>query len=166
MNTKTLYLSSTNSSLYDVSEELELEDHTNFIIDLSKIYNKILPSFIKIDWGDGTDSEMYDNDMYILDRKEANAFSYIPAFSKTYSHEYYPSSTSLYLNLSAQVLINYVNGDFYWNIIPIKVRTYDYFESLLDVKLEKNLLLPTYPEKTKIFMKEAKNGYLLQLQED
>jgi hypothetical protein len=166
MNTRTLILSSSSSNLQIVNDKVALDDHTSLFLNISKLFDKVIPLYMEIDWGDGSNIELYENDMYVIDRKDVNALTYSPIFSKIYNHEYYPSDKALYKNLSAQILVNYANGGKYWNVIPIEIRSYDFFESLLDVKLENIAIVPNYPEKNKYFLKESKNGYLIELQGD
>lgn len=163
MNNYNLTLESSSSSLSAILDETVLQDHTTLSLDVSGIFDKIIPLYLKIDWGDGS-SEIHDNDIYVIDRKDVNALSYSPIFSKVYKHEYYPSENSLYKSLSAQILIGYSDGGYNWTVIPIKIRTYDYFESIYDLELQNIAIIPTYPEKIEYSLVEKKNNYLLQLQ--
>jgi hypothetical protein len=119
-----------------------MDDNTIFTIDLSDITETVLPTYVKIDWGDGVVEDFNENNIYDKSRENINIFKFSPLLTNLYKHEYTPSSTSLYKNLSAQVLINYSNGDMSWFVIPIQIRTYDYFEAVGDVKLVNTNILP------------------------
>ena len=141
MNSYTLSLSSNDTNYIYYSPEIELEDNTNFSVDISKLNEKVLPIFLKIDWGDGK-TQIFNNDVFRTGRNNVNIFKYSPLLTEIYSNEYYPSETSLYKSLTAQLVVNYSNGDFSWFIIPISIRAYDYFESIYDLKLINTNILP------------------------
>jgi hypothetical protein len=141
MNSYTLSLSSNDTNYIYHSSEIELDDHTNFNVDISALSEKVLPIFLKIDWGDGR-SQTFNNDVFKTGRENINIFKYSPLLTQIYSNEYYPSETSLYKSLTAQFLVNYSNGEFSWFVIPISIRSYDYFESIYDLQLINTNILP------------------------
>ena len=141
MNTYTIYLSSSDTSTHQHLDPLVFDDFTKLNINLLGITEAILPCYLKIDWGIGGDVELYDNNVYRVGRDTVDVLRFSPIFTNTYSQEYYPSSYALYKTLSSQVLVNYSNGDNSLFVIPIKIRTYDYFESLEDLKLKNTNIL-------------------------
>jgi hypothetical protein len=142
MNTSILALSSSSTNQTEQVSLISMDDNTIFTIDLSDITETVLPTYVKIDWGDGVVEDFNENNIYDKSRENINIFKFSPLLTNLYKHEYTPSSTSLYKNLSAQVLINYSNGDMSWFVIPIQIRTYDYFEAVGDVKLVNTNILP------------------------
>ena len=141
MNTYNLTLSSSDTDYTSIVPTLYLDDHTKLILNVSRLSEKVLPIFLKVDWGDGNDN-IYDNDIYVQSRDKVNIFTISPVLTDTYFKEYYPSETSLYKSLTAQVLVDYSNGDKTWIKIPIRIRTYDYFESIYDMTLTNTNILP------------------------
>jgi len=163
MNKQTISLDSSTTSYNSILSEVILDDHSELSFNLSNVYGGVLPLYLKIDWGD-LNSEVYENDVYVVDRNDVNALTYNPVLNKTYSHEYYPSDNSLYKSLSAQILVSYSNGDYNWFIVPIKIRTHDYFESIYDMDLHSVNVIPTYPQKIEYSIVEKKNNYLVTIQ--
>jgi hypothetical protein len=139
MNTYTIALSSNTTSHIETFPEITLEDYTSMTINLEDLTTRILPIRVTIDWGDKI--EVYDKNNIYYNTSLTNNSIDRPLFGD-YSHEYPPSSSSLYKRLSAQVLVNYSNGNYSWFIIPIKIRTYDYFESIGDLSLTNTNILP------------------------
>ena len=142
MNTSILALSSTTTNQTEQVALISMDDNTTFTLDLSNVTEIVLPTYVKIDWGDGIVEDFNENNIYNNSRENINIFKFSPLLTNLYKHEYKPSSTSLYKNLSAQVLVNYSNGDVSWFIIPIQIRTYDYFEAIGDVRLINTNILP------------------------
>lgn len=62
--------------------------------------------------------------------------------NNVYDHTYYPSEKSLYRELSAQIYVEYCTGDYNWFIIPLRIRIYDYFESVYDMDLIHTNIIP------------------------
>ena len=141
MNTYSLSLTSTSSSAIVVIPEIKMEDYSQLTISLANIYERTLPIYMKIDWGDG-DVQIYNNNIY--DSAINSIIRYSPLLTNVYTKQYYPSATSLYKTLSAQLLINYSDGHYSWFIIPLKIRTYDYFDSIGDIKLQNTSIIFIY----------------------
>jgi len=141
MNSYTLTLSSPKPDYTHIVDVLNFEDYTKLRIDISNLSEKIIPINLKVDWGDGN-SELYDNDIFVNSRDQVNIFRVSPLLTKIYEKDYFPSSTALYKNLTAQISVNYSNGDVGWFIIPIAIRSYDYFESIYDLKTYNCNILP------------------------
>lgn len=163
MNTYTLSLSSPSSSYISRLDSIYFDDHTKLTLDLSNIRESIIPNYVKINWGLTVDSIIYDNDVYSSGRDDINTLRFSKVLNDTYSFEYYPSSTSLYKNLSAQVLVNYTNGDNAWFIIPIQIRTYDYFESIGDIKLINTNILPLSGNPLEYQLASTNDNQLIEL---
>lgn len=166
MNTYNLNLSSTSTSTIYRSNTLSLNDHTELILNLGGVTESIVPIYAKIDWGDGEKPVVYDNDIYRLSQDTNNLFKFSPLLNNLYKHEYYPSTYALYKNLSAQVLINYSNGDKSWFIIPIEIRTYDHIESMGDINLINSNILPLSNNPIEYQLKALKNNQIIELRGD
>jgi len=141
MTTYNLNLSSDSTSNVKMLQLINFDDITDFSISFNNMDESFIPISIQIDWGDGN-IDFYDNNVNIQDLTIVNNFNISPIFLNTYTHKYYPSINSLYKTLSGQILINYSNFDQSWVIFPIKIRTYDYFESIYDLKLVNTNILP------------------------
>ena len=144
---------------------LNFQDATTFNINF--ITKETSPTLnLEIDWGFG-EIVTIDNRVFKLYRKdsiinEINMYSYSTIFDKVYSNLYYPSTSSLYKNLTAQFLINYADGSYNLIIQPIIIRSYDYFESVYDLKLiSTNISTLTSNKKTHTFI-TSKDGYLVE----
>jgi len=113
-----------------------------------------------IDWGD-TPPEVYDISN-IYNSSNIILTSTSQPLLGTYTHEYFPSSYALYKSLFAQILVNYSNGNYCWFIIPIKIRTYDYFESIYDMTLINTNILPSERNLKEHQFITAVGGYSLE----
>jgi hypothetical protein len=163
MNSYTLQLSSNATSYTSTLPLIELDDHTMFYLDLSRLHKSIIPVFLQIDWGFG-EVLTYDNN--IFDENNSQPSNFIPLFVDSYSHEYFPSATALYLSLSAQVLVRYATGDYAWFIIPIQIRTYGFAESVGDLTLINTNILPIEENLSEHQLKTSKDGYIIELRGD
>jgi hypothetical protein len=142
MNTYTVTISSASSNVIETLPQIDLEDFTELSLNISNVYSKVIPIFIKIDWGDGVQI-LYDNDVYTTTTADTiNTSNYNTVLNTIYSSKIYPSPTTLYKNLHAQLYISYSNGDYSWFKLPISVRTNDFFESIGDLKLVNVNILP------------------------
>lgn len=138
MNTHTIFLSSSTTSTVLTASELVLFDNTTIYLNLSGITEEYIPTYLKIDWGDG-EQDTINNSIYKNYRTDSILYEvqfgkYSSLFSEEVKHVYYPSVSGRYKSLSAQVLIEYSNGDYTYFLIPIKIITADYFESVYDIK--------------------------------
>ncbi len=165
MNTYTLNLSSPTSAYIAYLPELEVDDFTRLTLDLSDINETILPVYLKIDWGFG-ETVLYDNNIYKSGSNQINIVRYSPLLTDTYSNDYYPSETALYKSLSSQVLIRYSNGDITYMVIPIRIRTYGYSESIGDLTLINTNILPIESNVSEHQLKTSVDGYILDLRGD
>ncbi len=166
MNSYTLRLSSTDTSNVSRLGELNFDDYTTLKINLQAVTETVIPLYAKIDWGTGSAPIIYDNDLYRNNRDERNLFKFSPVLNASYTYDYYPSSYALYKSLSAQVLIQYANGDNSLFIIPIKIRTFDYLESLLDVNLINSNILSDSNNSMEYQLRTLKDNQLFELRND
>jgi len=135
MNSYSLSLSTTASSGIQILPLLEMEDYSKLSLDMSQVYNKTIPIYVEIDWGDGK-KEIFDNDTYgNRIYNELLFMNYNPCLTDIHTHEYYPSETCLYKLMTLQILVKYSNGDVTYFQMPIKIRTYDFFDSIGRLKL-------------------------------
>ena len=161
MNTHSVSLSSPTISYTSVLPTILMEDHSKLSINLTKILATTIPLYVHIDWGDGK-IELYDNNIFRAGVSINNTTNYSPIFQKNYTREYYPSSHSLYKSISAQVLVNYVSGEYTWFVIPIIIRSYDYFDSIKDIKLENTNIIPTSNNQKEHQFKIMEGGFLVE----
>jgi hypothetical protein len=145
MNTLTIYLSSSQLTETNIRSEIELEDKTTITVNLSGMSEEHFPTYLQIDWGDGV-LETFDANLYKKYREDSifgeviySEFSQIT--QNIYDHVYYPSPITLFNSLSAQFLVKYSNGGYVWFIQPIKVRSYDFYESLGGVSIVNTVIL-------------------------
>jgi len=135
MNTENTLLSSNSIPYSEILPEVSFEDYTTLSVTLSNVLSAVIPRSIDIDWGDGT-TEYHDSTIYKRYAEDEITFEYVPSvFYDTYSHEYYPSTTSLFKTLTAQFLVNYVNDDIAWFILPISINTNGFFREYGNVRL-------------------------------
>jgi hypothetical protein len=141
MTTYTLQLSTDSTNYVKKLPIIEFNDRSLLQVSFEDIDESSMPIYIEIDWGDGS-SEYYDNNIIQNNSTFINSFDKSPIFLETYVHEYFPSNTSLYKSLTGQILIKYSNSDQSWFMFPLKIRTYDYYESIYDMTLLNTNILP------------------------
>lgn len=163
MNTITLYLSSTTAAHIEIFPLLEMDDYTSLTINTDRIYEQVVPAYVKIDWGDNTSTT---TNNFPLFQNDLNVLKFSSALNANYTHEYYPSTTALYKLLSAQVLIRYTNTDIAWFLIPIQIKTYGYVESIEDMDLINTNILPVEENSAEHQFKTSKDGYIIELRKD
>jgi len=163
MNTHAISLTSSTTNHIQTFSSLDLYDYTELTFNLEGLTEKITLSYVKIDWGDGLIETFDKNNIFVLDRTKINALKFNPILSETYSHEYYPSETSLYKSLTAQVLVAYTDDTYSWFIQPIRIRTYDYFEAVGDLTLLNTNILPVASNKKEHQFKCDVGGTLVEL---
>lgn len=157
MNTYTLSLTSLSSTAIQYLPTIDFVDHTQLTLDVSNIDNTFIPLYMKVHWGEG-ESEIFDNNIL---SKPSSIID--PLLNGTYIHEYFPSETALYKLLSAQVLIQYSNEQKYYALIPIRIRTKDFFESILDMDLINTNILPVESNASEHQLKTYAEGYIIEL---
>jgi hypothetical protein len=159
MNIYELTLPTNTTSYYEKLNQIDMDDRSLFRLDVSAITERIIPINIQIDWGDGVIENFDKNNISLT---TINVFKFSPLLLQTYTHIYTPSETSLYKSLSAQIIINYCNGDYTWFVIPIKIRTYDYFESIGDILIQNTNIMPIDNVKEHQMI-ISKGGYTIEL---
>lgn len=159
MTTYTLALTSLSSTEVQFLSTIDLLDHTKLTLDITGLDDAFIPLFLKINWGEG-ESEIFDND--VITTLKNTAFSFQPILS-TYSHEYYPSETTLYKLMSAQVYLKYANEGFYYALIPLRIRTKSFFEAIGDMDLINTNILPTEDSFSEHQFKTTAEGYIIEL---
>lgn len=123
MTTQVLYLSSNINSSLIILPTTFVYDITTVVVSTSAIYSDKPLLSIKIDWGDGTAQERYQNDFFNDDASSASdtPFGYEYTILTPYSHQYSPSSKSLTSKLSAQLLARYYDDSTCRFLIPLTI---------------------------------------------
>ena len=166
MNIQTIGFASSATALSSTLDEVKLYDLTSVTFILSGISESQVPLYLRVNWGDGN-IETYENSF----SKNYRVDSIIPeilynkissVLSNEISHIYYPSTSARYKLLSAEVNIEYINGDICSLIQPLKIITADYFESIGDMKhISTNILQLSGNNKQFMFSVE-KGGFLIE----
>ena len=139
---------------------------TSITVELYGISEDEIPLFLTVNWGDANivrfqssfvkDYRIDSIIPEILYNKESSLLS------NTLTHLYYPSNSSRYKKLSAEINIEYSNGDICSLIQPITIITSDYFESIGDMKhIYTNILQLSSNNKQFIFSTD-KGGFLIE----
>lgn len=168
MMTHTLTLSSVTYSGVDYYPAIDLFDNTQFNLRLLNIKKEILPIYVDINWGDGSEILVPEIKVIREYRKESiieeilNEFA-PPFLTDSYKHIYYPSSTSLSKQLSCVVNVVYPTSDTYTFIIPIDVRTDSFYESIEDLKLIDVNIYNTEQNTTNYVFASKKTSHILEL---
>lgn len=166
MNNYTIGFASSATALSSTLTEVKFYDLTSATFILSGISEAQIPLYLRVNWGDGN-IEVFENSF----SKDYRVDSIIPEIlynkissilSNEISHLYYPSTTARYKLLSAEVNIEYLNGDVCSIVQPIKIITSDYFESIGDMKhISANILQLSGNNKQFIFSVD-KGGFLIE----
>ncbi len=166
MNTQTIGFASSATALSSTLDEVKLYDLTSVTFILSGISESQIPLYLRVNWGDGN-VETYENSF----SKNYRVDSIIPeilynkissVLSNEISHIYYPSASARYKLLSAEVNIEYINGDICSIVQPFKIITADYFESIGDIKhISANILQLSGNNKQFMFSVD-KGGFLIE----
>ena len=167
MNSYVLSLSSNSTSAVQIKSEVVFDDLTTLRVNLSGLTESFVPIYLKLDWGDGA-SEIINNSLYKVYREESilneviyGKFSSV--LNEDYYHTYYPSATARYKSLSAQVYVEYANGQYSWFVQPISIVTRDYFESIGDIKLISTNLLPLSTNNKQQQFAVDSGGFLIEM---
>jgi hypothetical protein len=158
MNSQSIFLSSNSTSTNSFLNFLILNDRTTLTFNLSGVSELYFPQFMSINWGDG-EGEFHENDILSTENFASNRFSSI--FSKTFSHEYFPSNSSTTKSLTANFTIKYINGDISVFTIPLSVVNDDFETTVEDVRLLNTVILPNNKKLYQFVTK--KDGYLLEI---
>ena len=160
MNTYTLFLSSPATAYATVLPQISLDDHTRFILDAQGLAETTVPIYVKIDWGDSS-MVLHDNPFAFANNLNIVRFSTL--LNAQYTHDYLPSSTALYKLLSAQVMVKYSNSNMTHIVIPLKIRTYGYMESIGDMSLANTNILPVEGNPSEHQIRTSKDDYIVEL---
>jgi hypothetical protein len=171
MNTYTLSISSTRDDIAikeKTLKQIDLFDFTEVTLDISNIYTEIFPTYLSIDWGDG--SEVLKPDIKIYrDYRTESIFSEIQkgvtpvTFSNNYKHKYYPSSYALKKALTFKMNIGYVTGETLRFSIPLVINSQSYYENVDDIDIIGVDLLNDVNNSSRITFLTKNNNYLVQL---
>jgi len=170
MNTFTLSISSTKDDINSEKalSQIDLFDFTEVTLDISNIYTEIFPTYVSIDWGDG--SEVLNPDIKIYrDYRTESIFPEVQkgvtpvTFSNNYKHKYYPSSYALKKALTFKMNIGYVTGGTLRLSIPIVVNSQSYYENVDDIDIIGVDLLNDVNNSSRITLLTKNNNYLVQL---
>lgn len=166
MNTYYLYLATTSTSAVQTLPEVEMDDLSTLVLNITGFNETVLPLFLKINWGIG-ESVIYDNNIYKTGKSQSILDGhYSPLFMDTYSHVYYPAPDSPSLSLSAQLLVTYATGAVTRITIPIKIETYTYAESIGDLTLINTNILPLEDNLSEHQLKTLSGGYIIEIRGD
>lgn len=157
MNTYNLSLSSNDTEYLEILEIQYLEDLTNLVVSLSSTMETFPPASLSIDWGDGV-IEIFENDLF----SQNNPFIKSSVLLDVYDHLYYPSTTSLYKNLSAQFLLSYPNQTQTWFVVPMQIRTNDYYQSIENISLKDVTILDNEENSKEYHIFTGKDSFLIE----
>tara|TARA_R110002012_G_scaffold223757_1_gene395722 strand:- start:147 stop:683 length:537 start_codon:yes stop_codon:yes gene_type:complete len=170
MNTYTLSISSTKEDIDSevTLNQIDLFDFTEVTLDISNIYTEIFPTYVSINWGDG--SEVLNPDIKIYrDYRNESIFPEIQkgvtpvTFSNNYKHKYYPSSYALKKSLTFKMNVGYVTGETLRLNIPVVVNSQSYYENVDDIDIIGVDLLNDSNNSSRVTFLTKKNNYLVQL---
>ncbi len=170
MNTYTLSISSTKEDIDSevTLDQIDLFDFTEITLDISNIYTEIFPTYVSINWGDG--SEVFNPDIKIYrDYRNESIFPEIQkgvtpvTFSDSYKHKYYPSSYALKKSLTFKMNVGYVTGETLRLNVPIVVNSQSYYENVDDIDIIGVDLLNDSNNTSRVTLLTKKNNYVVQL---
>tara|TARA_R100000908_G_C3753074_1_gene147505 strand:+ start:2873 stop:3409 length:537 start_codon:yes stop_codon:yes gene_type:complete len=170
MNTYTLSISSTKEDIDSevTLNQIDLFDFTEVTLDISNIYTEIFPTYVSINWGDG--SEVLNPDIKIYrDYRNESIFPEVQkgvtpvTFSNNYKHKYYPSSYALKKSLTFKMNVGYVTGETLRLNIPVVVNSQSYYENVDDIDIIGVDLLNDSNNSSRVTFLTKKNNYLVQL---
>jgi len=167
MNSYTLNISSTTTGTTTHYSEIDLFDVTSFNLNFDNVTQPILTTRLLIDWGDGSKVEEYQKSLYKTYRT-TSIFSEIlygregALLAKVYSHEYYPSTTTLQLKLSAQVVIGFADNTQNIFIIPLNIRSGSFYETIYDIGLAGTNMIPISTNNINFVFTTVQDGYIIE----
>jgi len=170
MNTFSLSISSTKEDIDSevTLDQIDLFDFTEVTLDISNIYTEIFPTYVSINWGDG--SEVFNPDIKIYrDYRNESIFPEIQkgvtpvTFSDNYKHKYYPSSYALKKSLTFKMNVGYVTGETLRLNVPIIVNSQSYYENVDDIDIIGVDLLNDSNNTSRVTFLTKKNNYVVQL---
>jgi len=170
MNTFTLSISSSNTDINRqiVQKTINLFDLTEMTLDISNVYTEIFPSYLSIDWGDGSPTIQPDIKIY-RDYKTESIFPELQkgvtpvTFSTNYKHRYFPSSYALKKSLIFKLNVGYITGETMQLSAPVVVHSQGYYENVDDIDIIGLDLINDANNSSRISFLTKKNNYIVQL---
>jgi len=136
MNRYYLILTSSSSSHTETTSTVNLDDHTELVLNMDGVFHDSIPLFVSIDWGDGKE-EIFDNDIYSdASNRPVLTLNHNTVLITRYAHQYYPSSTALYKNFTLVVRVGFSDGNESVFTVPVVVRAYGFFDTFSNYKLK------------------------------
>lgn len=167
MKTENISFETNTSAVSTVLPEIMLYDMTTVALTLSGISENQIPTLVKINWGDESVVEVANNSFIKNYREDSifpevmyNKFSTI--LGRKYTHIYYPSTIARFKSLSAQIVIEYFNGDRASIIQPLKILSEDFYESIQDLKHINTNILPVSGNNKQFIFSTLKDGFLVE----
>ena len=170
MNTYTLALSTTESQINSeiLQSTIDIFDATEVTLDLCGIYSRLFPTYISIDWGDG--SPVFEPDIKIYrDYKNDSIFPELTGAIKPmfldvpYKHNYYPSNYALNKSIIFKINIGYITGETTQLSAPINIRTESYYETVDDIDIIGLDLINTENNSSRFTFITKRGDYTVQL---
>jgi len=158
MNTKFLSLSSLNTNQTTTFPIIGVVDNTLLTISLSGVTERIFPTHLIIQWGDGVE-DFFENDILQNQNISSNIFSSL--LIDKYTHEYFPSAVSTSQTLTATFSLYYTNSNISTFTLPLSITNYDYATSVGDVRLVNTDYLQSGDKIHQLVTDEG--GYLIEL---
>lgn len=170
MNTYTLSISTTKDEINSqkILNSIELFDLTEFTLDLTNVYTELFPTYLSIDWGDGSETIQPDIKIY-RDYKTESIFPELEkgvtpvTFSNDYVHKYYPSTYALKKSLVFKMNVGYITGETLQLSAPIVVNSQSYYENVDDIDIIGLDLLNGSNNSSRVSFLTKKNNYIVQL---
>jgi len=165
MNTTNILLSSTVTSTNIYLSSASISDSSNVVFSLSAVDKSRVPLSLKIRWGDTSDDEYYANDFFVNFSTQSvlDQIQYQVNYTlfKDYSHIYYPSNSSLLLNLSCQLLVSYHNGTQCRFIQPLTIYSPSFYAKMGNLNLINTSFIST--DKSLLYTLIAETGSVTDL---
>ena len=170
MNTYTLSISTTKDEIdsQKILNSIELFDLTEFTLDLTNVYTELFPTYLSIDWGDGSETIQPDIKIY-RDYKTESIFPELEkgvtpvTFSNDYVHKYYPSTYALKKSLVFKMNVGYITGETLQLSAPIVVNSQSYYENVDDIDIIGLDLLNGSNNSSRVSFLTKRNNYIVQL---
>lgn len=170
MNTYTLSISTTKDEINSqkILNSIELFDLTEFTLDLTNVYTELFPTYLSIDWGDGSETIQPDIKIY-RDYKTESIFPELEkgvtpvTFSNDYVHKYYPSTYALKKSLVFKMNVGYITGETLQLSAPIVVNSQSYYENVDDIDIIGLDLLNGSNNSSRVSFLTKRNNYIVQL---
>ena len=168
MNTHTLSISTTSPGARTLYTTLDLFDVTKFTLNLVDLYTDTFPSYLAIDWGDGTAVLEPDVSIFRNYRKDSIYPEIIKGvapkyIADDYEHIYEPSSYALKKSVVLKVNVGYVTGETSQLSAPLNIRTGGYYQTVEDIELIGLDLLNNKYNSSRFTLLTKKDDYVVQL---